>query len=119
MFPFGQRRDGGPELVIRRKHPVVAMPVLARRRYENGAPVEELKGKEVDDAVRPRPRALSRAAQADPVGGLESGEHVADAGDAAACVTRHGEPFERKGRPRTVPQQVFQALKVARHVAVN
>jgi len=34
-------------------------------------------------------------------------------------VTRHGEPFERKGRPRTGPQQVFQALKVARHVAVD
>ena len=119
MFPFGQRHDGGPELVIRRKHPVVAMPVLARRRHEIGEPVEELKGQDVDDAVRPRTRGLSRAAQADPVGGLVSGEHVADAADATACVTRHGEPFEGKGRPRTVPHQVFQALKVARHVAVN
>jgi hypothetical protein len=33
MFPFRERRDGGPELVIRRKHPVVAVPVLA----EDGA----------------------------------------------------------------------------------
>jgi hypothetical protein len=32
--PDGKRRDGGPELVIRRKHPVVAMPVLPRRRDE-------------------------------------------------------------------------------------
>jgi hypothetical protein len=42
MFPFVQRCDGGPELVIRRKHPVVAMPVLPRRRDEIGKPVEEL-----------------------------------------------------------------------------
>jgi hypothetical protein len=42
MFPFVQRRDGGPELVIRRKHPVVAMPVLPRWGHEIGEPVEEL-----------------------------------------------------------------------------
>jgi hypothetical protein len=29
---FADRLDGGPELVIRGKHPVVAMPVLPRRR---------------------------------------------------------------------------------------
>ena len=89
--PDRQRRDGGPELVIRRKHPVVAMPVLPRRRDEIGEPVEELKRQEVDDAVRPRPRGLSRAARADPVGGLVSGEHVADFDCAAACVTCHRE----------------------------
>jgi len=67
------------------------MPVLARRRYENGAPVEELKGQEVDDAVRPRPRGLSRAAQADPVGGLEGamiGERSGAASENAAASTR-------------------------------
>ena len=32
MLPFVQRRDGGPELVIRGKHPVVAVPMLARWR---------------------------------------------------------------------------------------
>ena len=32
----GQCRDGGPELVIRRKHPVVAMAVLPRWRHEIG-----------------------------------------------------------------------------------
>jgi len=36
-----QRRDGPPQLVIRRKHPVVAMPVLPRRRDEIGEPVQE------------------------------------------------------------------------------
>jgi hypothetical protein len=30
--------------------------VLARRRYEIGEPVEELKRREFDDAVGPRPR---------------------------------------------------------------
>ena len=43
----GERRDGPPELVIRRKHPVIAMPVLPRRRHEVGEPVEELKRREL------------------------------------------------------------------------
>jgi len=30
--PDRQRRDGPPELVIRRKHPVIPVPVLARGR---------------------------------------------------------------------------------------
>jgi len=72
--PDRQRRDGGPELVIRRKHPVIPVPVLPRRRHEIGEPVEELKRREVDDAVRPRSRGRSRAARADPVGGFVSGE---------------------------------------------
>ena len=32
--PNGERRDGPPQFVIRRKHPVLAMPVLPRRRDE-------------------------------------------------------------------------------------
>jgi hypothetical protein len=36
-------RDGFSQPVIGRKHPVVAMPVLPRRRDEIGQPVEELK----------------------------------------------------------------------------
>ena len=36
--------------------------------------------------------------------------HVTDATDAAACVADHGEPFERKGWPRTVSQEMFQRL---------
>ena len=38
--PDRQRRDGPPELVIRRKHPVIPAPVLARRRHEIGEPVD-------------------------------------------------------------------------------
>jgi hypothetical protein len=99
--PDCERRDGGPEFVMGCKDAVVAMPVLPRRRHEVREPVEELKRQEVGDAVRPRPRGLSRAARADPVGNLVSREHVADAGDAVAWAADHGESFERKGRPRT------------------
>ena len=42
-IPDSECRDGGPELVIRGKHPVVAMPVLPRRRDQIREPVEELK----------------------------------------------------------------------------
>jgi len=56
--PDRERRDGGPELVIGCNHPVVAMPVLARRRHEIGEPVEEPKRREFDDAISSRPRGL-------------------------------------------------------------
>ena len=51
-----EQSDGGPERVIGRKDAVRAMPVLPRRRDENGEPVEELKRRELDDAIGPRPR---------------------------------------------------------------
>jgi hypothetical protein len=35
--PNGDRRDGPPELVVRGKYPVVAMPVLPRRRLAGPA----------------------------------------------------------------------------------
>ena len=92
-----QRRDGPPELVIRRKHPVVAMPVLPRRRDEIGEPVEELKRREFDQAVRAGPRGLTPAAGADLVGRFVSREHVADAGGPAGWAPSRGEPFEGKG----------------------
>ena len=61
-IPDCQRRDGPPELVVGCKHPVVAMPVLPRRRHEIGEPVEELKRREVDDAIGSRPGGRSAAA---------------------------------------------------------
>ena len=51
-----EQSDGGPELVIGRKDAVRAMPVLLRWRDEIREPVEELKRREFDDAVGPRPR---------------------------------------------------------------
>ena len=117
--PDRQRRDGGPELVIRGKHPVVAMPVFSRWRDEIGEPVQKLKRRELDDAIGSRPRGLPPTTPPDPVGRLVPREHVADLGDAAGWAADHGQSLQCKGGPRTVPQQVFQALKGARHVAVD
>jgi hypothetical protein len=118
-IPDRQRRDRPPELVVRREHSMIPVPVLPRRRHEICESVEKLKRREFDDASGARLCGLSAAVGSDPVGGFVPRQYVADASDAAASVARHGEPFERKGRPRTVPQQVFQALKVARHVPVE
>ena len=106
-LPLVQCRHGPPELVVGRKHPWLvsrrqAMPVLARRRHEIREPVEKLKRRELDNPVGPWPRGLLRAGQADPVGGLVSRQHVAD---AATRVTSHREPLQRRRRPCTVPQQ--------------
>jgi hypothetical protein len=56
--PDRQRRDGRPQRVIRREDTVIPMPVLPRRRDEIGEPVEELKRRELGDAVRRRLRGL-------------------------------------------------------------
>jgi hypothetical protein len=116
--PDSQRRDGGPELVIGCKDAVIPMPVPLRRRHEICEPVKKLTRREFDHAISSWPRGLSRAARADPVGGLVSGEHVADFGCAAARVTINREPLQREGRAGAIPQKVLQALKIARHVAV-
>jgi hypothetical protein len=39
-----------------------------------------------------------------------TGEHIADAGDAAVLATDNGE---------SLPREVFQALKIAGHVAID
>jgi hypothetical protein len=49
--PDVQRCDGPPERVIRGKDAVVAVPVLPRQRHEIRGPVEELKRRQLDDAV--------------------------------------------------------------------
>ena len=111
-----QRRDGPPQLVIRRKHPVVAMPVLPRRRHEIGEPVEELKRREFDDAIGPRPGGLSAAAGPDPVGGFVPWQHVADSGCAAVWAADHGEPFKREWRPSAVSEKVLKRLTLDTHL---
>jgi hypothetical protein len=40
-IPDREGSDGGPELVIRGEHPVIAMPVLPRRRHEVSETVHE------------------------------------------------------------------------------
>jgi len=64
MFPFGERRHGGPQLVIRGKHPWLvsrrqAIPVLPRLRDEMGELSQELKRRELDEAARSRLRGFS------------------------------------------------------------
>ena len=85
-----QCRDGRPQQVIRRKHPVIPVPVLARLRDQIGEPIQELKRRELDQAVRAGPRGLPPAARADAVGGLAPGHRVAD---ATVGTADHGEPF--------------------------
>jgi hypothetical protein len=67
-----------------------------------------------DDAVGARACGLAPAPRADPVGRLVSGQHVADATDAAIFTAPHGEPLQREGRPGTVSQQVLETLKICR-----
>jgi hypothetical protein len=90
-IPEGECRHGPPELVIRCKHSVIPVPMLARRRDEIGEPVQELKRRELDDAVRSRSRRLAAATGSDPVRRLMSRQHVADASDLAVCTAAHGE----------------------------
>ncbi len=85
------------------------MPVLARRRYEIGEPVEELKRRELDDAVRSRSRRRAAATGSDPVRRLMTRQHVADASDLAVCTAAHGEPLEREGWPGAIPQEQLKA----------
>jgi hypothetical protein len=63
-----ERRDGSPQLVVRRKHPVVAVPMLPRRRDEIRQTIEKLKRRELDNAVGFRPRGLPPTTPPDPVG---------------------------------------------------
>jgi hypothetical protein len=123
MFPFVMRRDGPPELVIRRKHPWLvscrrAMPVLSRRRDEIGEPVQELKRREFDDAAGSWPRGLVPTPGPDPVGGLVPWQHVADLSDAVGWAADQGESLQREGGAGAIPQQVLQTLKIAGHIAV-
>ena len=110
-IPDRQYRDGPPQRLIRGKQPVVAMPVLPRRRHEVGKSVEELKRRGFDDAARPKPRGLPSAAPADPVGSFVPVKHVADASDPAVCTARLGKSLERKRRPGTAPQECSRLWK--------
>ena len=53
--PDRECRDDGPQLVMRRKHPGVQVPMLPGRRHQIGSTNEELAGREFDDAVGPWP----------------------------------------------------------------
>ena len=113
------RRDGGPELVIRGEHPVIAMPVLSRRRDKVRQTIEKLKWREFDAAVGPCPRGLPPTTPPDPVGCLVPGQQVADSADAAVWAASHGESLEGERGPGAVSQQMFKTPKIAGHIAVD
>jgi len=113
-----QARDGGPQRVIRRKHAMVPMPVLPRRRDEIREPIQKLKRRELHDAVGSRPCGRSLPAGPDPAGGFVSWEHVADCDNAAVIIPDHRESFQREGRPGAVSQEMLEAFEIARHVVV-
>ena len=118
-IPDGECRDGFSQPVVRREYSVIPMPVLPRRWDEIGEPVQELKRREFDQAVRAGPRGLPPTTPPDPVGRLVPREHVADSGCAAVWAANHGEPLKREWRPGTVSQQVFETLKITGHIAVG
>jgi hypothetical protein len=115
-IPGRECRDGFSQLVVRREYPVVAMPVLSRRRDEIGEPVEELKRRELDDAIGYRPRGLAAAAGSDPGGGFVPRQHVADSGCAAVWAADHGESLECDGRPGAVSEKVLKRLALDTHL---
>jgi len=111
-----QRRDCPPELVVRREYSVIPMPVLPRRWDEIGEPVQELKRREFDQAVRAGPRGLTPAAGPDPVGGFVPRQHVADAGDRAVWAADHGEPLECEGGAGAVSEKMLKRLTLDTHL---
>ncbi len=104
-----QSRDGRPQRVIGSEDTVIAMPVFTWRRDEIGEPVEELKRRELDDAIGSRPRGLPPTTPPDPVGRLVPREHVADLGDAAGWAADHGQSLQCKGgaAPPEAPESLI------------
>lgn len=60
------------------------------------------------------PHGRPPAPRAEPVGRLVSGEHGADATDAAVFTTPDGEPLHREGRPGALPQEVLNPSRRCR-----
>lgn len=60
------------------------------------------------------PHGRPPAPRAEPVGRLVSGEHGADATDAAVFTTPDGEPLHREGGPGALPQEVLNPSRRCR-----
>ena len=118
-IPDGKRRDRRPQQVVRRKHPVIPMPVPPGRWDQRCQTVKKLKRRQLDDTTGPGPRRLSRASRANPVPALVPGQDVANPLRAVASARHNRKPIERKRRPGTVTQQMLQALEVPRHLPVS
>ena len=118
-IPNGNRRDRLPQRVVRRKHPVIPVPVPPWRRDQRCKPVKKLKRCQLDDTTGPMPRRLSRASRANPVPSLVPGQGVANSFGSVDRARHDRKPIQRKHWPGTVTQQIFQALEVLRHVPIS
>ena len=58
-IPDGKRRDGRPQGMVRREHPVIPMPVPPGRWEQRCQPVEKLKRRQLDDTAGPGLRRLA------------------------------------------------------------
>ena len=58
-IPNGKRRDRLPQWVVRRKHPVIPMPVPPGRRDQRCQTVKKLKRRQFNDTTGPGPRRPS------------------------------------------------------------
>jgi hypothetical protein len=77
-IPDGKRRDCWPQRMVRRKHPVIPMPVPPGRWDQPCQTVKKLKRRQLDDTAGPGPRRLSCASGADPVPALVPKQDVAN-----------------------------------------
>ena len=118
-IPDGKRRHRLPQGVVRRKHPVIPMPVPPGRWDQRCQPVEKLKRRQLDDTTGPGPRRLSRASRANPVPALVPRQGVANPLRSVARVRHNRKPLNCKRRPGAVTQQMLEAPEVPRHVPVS
>jgi hypothetical protein len=77
-IPDGKCSDRLPQRVVRRKHPVIPVPVPPGRWDQRCQPVKKLKRRQLDDTTGPGPRRLPRASRANPVPALVPGQDVAN-----------------------------------------
>ncbi len=92
-IPDGKRRDGLPQRVVRRKHPVIPMPVPPGRWDQRCQPVKKLKRRQLDDTTGPRPRRLSRTSRANPVPALVPRQRVANPFESVASTQHDRQPI--------------------------
>jgi hypothetical protein len=76
-IPDGKRRDRLPQRVVRRKHPVIPVPVPPGRWNQRCQPVKKLNRRQLDNTTGPGPRRLI-GAWANPVPALMPTQRVAN-----------------------------------------
>jgi hypothetical protein len=58
-IPNGKRRDHWPQRMVRRKHPVIPVPVPPGRRDQRRQTVKKLNRRQLNETTGPGPRRLS------------------------------------------------------------